>query len=84
MLNITEQAVCYQGRTCIEVFTCCHTETEASDQTYYLTQPQYTYARPSGPGTDPVMPAVWQGGHLTTKVQVTGLPWLGIGEVLNQ
>ena len=27
---------------CTDNLTCCHTETEAADQTFYLTQSQYT------------------------------------------
>ena len=30
------------GRICSDNFTCCHTETEVADQTFYLTQSQYT------------------------------------------
>ena len=31
-----------QGRVCTDNFTFCHTEIEAADQTFYLTQSQYT------------------------------------------
>ena len=33
-------------------FTCCHTETEAADQTFHLTQSQYTDTGPTSPSTD--------------------------------
>ena len=36
-----------QGRFCSDIFTCCHTEIEVEDQTFYLTQPQYTDTGPS-------------------------------------
>ena len=30
-----------QGQICSDKFTCCHTEIEVADQTFYLTQSQY-------------------------------------------
>ena len=41
-LTSQQQASVSQGRICSENFTCCHTEVEAVDQTFYLTQSQYT------------------------------------------
>ena len=41
-------------------FTCCHTEIEVADQTFHLTQLQYTDTSPS---TDPTTPGAWQGSH---------------------
>ena len=52
-----------QGRICSDNFTCCHTEIEAADQTFYLTKSQYTDTRPTIPSTDPIMPGTWQGSH---------------------
>ena len=43
-----------QGRICSDNFTCCHTETEAADQTFYLTQSQYIDTRLTSPSTDPI------------------------------
>ena len=37
-----QQASASQGRICSDNFTCCHTEIEVADQTFYLTQSQYT------------------------------------------
>ena len=31
-----------QGRICSDNFTCCHTEIDVADPTFYLTQSQYT------------------------------------------
>ena len=42
---------------------CCHTETEAADQTFYITQSQYTDTRPTNPSTDPITSGAWQGSH---------------------
>ena len=44
-------------------FTCCHTEIEAADQTFYLTQSQYTDTGQTSPSPDPIMPGALQGCH---------------------
>ena len=49
-----------QGRICSDSFTYCHTEIEAADQTFYLTQLQYTNTRPTSPSADLLMPGAWQ------------------------
>ena len=38
-----------QGRICTDNFTCCHTEIEAADPTFHLTQSQYTDTGPTSP-----------------------------------
>ena len=45
-----------QGRICTDNFTCCHTEIEAADQTFHLTQSQYTDTGPTSPSADPITP----------------------------
>ena len=45
-LTSQQQASVSQGRICSDNFTCCHTEIEDADQTFYLTQSQYTDTRP--------------------------------------
>ena len=55
-LTSQQQASVPQGRICSDNFTCCHTETEVADQTFYLTQSQYTDAGPTSPSADPIMP----------------------------
>ena len=42
-------------------FTCCHTEIEVADQTFHLTQSQYTDMGPTSSSTDPIIPGAWQG-----------------------
>ena len=54
-------------------FTCCHTEVEVADQTFYLTQSQYTDTRPSNPSADPMMPGAWQGSRWSVNFEVTGV-----------
>ena len=41
-LTSQQQASVSQGRICSDNYTCCHTEIEVADQTFYLTQTQYT------------------------------------------
>ena len=45
-------------------FTCCHTETEAADQTFHLNQSQYTDTGPTSPSADPITPGAWQGSQV--------------------
>ena len=52
-----------QERICSDNFTCCHTETAVADQTFYLTQSQYTDTGPTSPSADPIPSGAWQGGH---------------------
>ena len=62
-LTSQQQASVSQGRICIDNFTCCHTEMEAADQTFHLTQSQYTCTGPTSPSADPITPGAWQGSH---------------------
>ena len=60
-LTTQQHASVSQGRICSDSFTCCHTEVEAANQTFYLTQSQYTDTGPTSPGADPITPGTWQG-----------------------
>ena len=62
-LSSQQHASVSQGRICTDNFTCCHTEIEAADQTFHLTQSQYTDTGPTSPSADPIMPGAWQGSH---------------------
>ena len=62
-LTSQQQASVSQGRICSDNFTCCHTKIKVVDQTFYLTQSQYTDTRPTSPSVDPISPAAWQGNH---------------------
>ena len=48
-----------QGRICSDNCTWCHTEIEVVDQTFHLTQSQYTDTGPTSPSTDPIRPGAW-------------------------
>ena len=62
-LTSQQHARVSQGRICSDNFTCCHTEIEVADPTFYLTQSQYTDTGPTSPSADPIMPGAWQGSH---------------------
>ena len=62
-LTSQQQASASQGRICSDNFTCCHTEIEVADQTFYFTQSQYTDTGPTSPSADPITPFAWQGSH---------------------
>ena len=62
-LTSQQHASVSQGRICSDNSTFCHTEIEAADQTFYLTQSQYTNTRPTCPNADPKTPGAWQGSH---------------------
>ena len=60
-LTSQQQASVSRGRICSDNFTCCHTEIEVADPTFYLTQSQYTDTGPTSPSADPITPGAWQG-----------------------
>ena len=62
-LTSQQQASVSQGRICTDNFTCCHTEREVADPTFYLTQSQYTDTGLTSPSADPITPGAWQGSH---------------------
>ena len=72
-LTPQQHASASQGRICTDNFTCCHTEIEVADSTFYLTQSQYTDTRPSSPSADPIMPGAWQDSHWNASFEVTGM-----------
>ena len=72
-LTSQQQASVSQGRICSDKFTCCHTEIEVADQTFYLTQSQYTDTGPTSPSADPITPGAWQGSHWSANFEVTGM-----------
>ena len=72
-LTSQQHASVSQGRICSDNCTCCHTEIEVADQTFHLTQSQYTDTGPTSPSTDPMMPGAWQGSHWSANFYVTGM-----------
>ena len=70
-LTSQQQASVSQGRICSDNFTFCHTEIEVADQTFYLTQSQYTGTGPTSPSADPITPGAWQGSHWSANFEVT-------------
>ena len=53
--------------------TCCHTEIEVADQTFYLTQSQNTDKGPTSPITDTITPGAWQDTQPSANLRVTGM-----------
>ena len=68
-LTSQQHASVSQGRICSDNFTCCHTEIEVADQTFYLTQ--YTDTGPTSPSSDPITPGAWRGSHWSANFEVT-------------
>ena len=62
-LTSQKHASVSQGRICSDNCICCHTEIEVADQTFHVTQLQYTDTGPTSPRTDPITPGAWQGSH---------------------
>ena len=58
-LTSQQHASVSMGRICSDNFTCCHTAVEVADQTFQLTQSQYTDTGPTSPSTDPITPGAW-------------------------
>ena len=76
-LTPRQHASVFQGRICSDNCTCCHTEIEVADPTFYLTQSQYTDTEQTSPSADHMTPGAWQGSHWSANFEVTGLTRLG-------
>ena len=72
-LTSQQHASVSQGRICSDNLTCCHKEIEVADQTFHLTQSQYTDTGPTSPSADPITPGAWQGSHWSANFEVTGM-----------
>ena len=66
-LTSQQHASVPQGRICSDKCTCWHTEIEVADQTFFLTQSQYTNFGPTSPSTDPISPGAWQGSNWSSN-----------------
>ena len=67
-LTSQQQASVFHGRICTDNLTCCYTEIEVADPTFYLTQSQYTDTGPTSPSADPISPGAWQGSYWSVNV----------------
>ena len=65
--------VCWLGRIYADNCTCCHTEVQVADQTFYLTWSQCTHTGPTSPSTDPITPGTWQSSHWSANFSVPGM-----------
>ena len=73
LLNVQATCECISGTICSDNLTCCHTEIEIADQTFHLTQSQYTDTGLTSPSADPITPGAWQGSHWSANFEVTGM-----------
>ena len=71
-LTSQQHAGVSQGRICSNNSTCCHTEIEVAEQTFYLTQ-SHTDTGPTSPSADPIMAGAWQGSHWSANFEATGM-----------
>ena len=62
-----------RGRIYLDRCTCCHTEIEVADLTFYLTRSQYTDTGQTCPSADPITPGAWRVSHRSAKFYVTGM-----------
>ena len=72
-LTSQQHACISQGRICSDNFMRSHTETNVADQTFYLTQSQYTDTGPTSPSVDPITPGAWQGSRWSANFEITGM-----------
>ena len=62
-LTSQQHASASQTRICSDMFTFCNTEIQVADQTFCLTQPQYTNTETTSLSTGPIMPGARLGSH---------------------
>ena len=72
-LTSQQHASVSQWRISSDNFTCCHTEIKFGDQTFCLTQSQYTDTGPTSSSADPITSGAWQGRHWSVNFLVTGM-----------
>ena len=59
-----------QGRICSDDCTSFHSEIEASDHTFFLTQSQHADTGPTSSSADPMKPGACQGSHWSTNISL--------------
>ena len=74
-LTSQQHASVSHGRICSDNSTCCHTEIEVADQTFHLTQSQYTDTGPTSLNADPITQGAWQVSHWSANKT---LVWLDL------
>ena len=66
-LTSQQHASVFLGQICSGNCTCNHTEIEVADQTFQLTQSEYTDTGPTSHSTHPITPGTWQGSQWSAK-----------------
>ena len=69
--SVSQGQIC--SGNCMCNCMCRYTQIGVADQTFYLTQSQYTDIGPASPSTDPITPGAWQGSHWSANFEVTGM-----------
>ena len=77
-----QQASVSQGPICSGNCTCCHTDVEVADQTFYLTQSQYTDTGPTSTSADPATPV--PGRVATEEPNFKSSVWLNLEKFLQR
>ena len=62
------------AHTVVRAATC---ETEVADQTFCLTESQYSQTGPTSPSADPLTPGAWQGSRWSANFAVSGMTRAG-------
>ena len=75
LCNVPAACSAFHGRNCPDSCTCCHTDTEAADQTD-LTLSGHTDARPPNDSNDPIIVVAWQGNHQSTDFDL--ILWISV------
>ena len=68
LLNVPATGKCISDGSAQTILRACHTEVEAADQTFYLTQSQYTDTGLTSPSVDPITPGTCQGSHWSANI----------------
>ena len=63
LVSASQQQSVSQGRFCLNICTCCHTDRWHADQTCLLTKAYYTNTRLTSPSTNPILLDARQGCH---------------------
>ena len=73
LVSCLQHASKSQERICSDNRTCCHTEAKVADQTFHLTQSQYTDTGPTSSTADLITPGAWPGSHWSAVFEVTNM-----------
>ena len=73
LLNVPATGWCISGTDLLRQVLRAATEIEVADQTFCLTQSQYTDTGPTCLSANPIPPGAWQGSNWSANFSVTGM-----------